>query len=342
LNLGFLGFIAAQALLLSRRSVRAYERFEALSYELEAANSQLEARVKDRTIELEHASERIRSLNRRLEAENARMGSELSVTRRLQELLLPTASELQQVRHELVPLDIAAISLPASEVGGDYYDVLPFADKLLIGIGDVTGHGLESGMVMLMTQMGVRTLLEANHHNPVDILSILNRSLYKNVMRMQAHKSLSLALLSYHYDASQATGKLTVSGQHETLLLFGADGTLSYVDTLELGFPLALEEDIRPFLAQMTLLLEPGAGVAVFSDGITEAPNPQGTLYGLSRLAEVISQHWHAPARSIRDAVLGDVYRFINDTTDVPVDVVRILHDQNVEDDITLLIVKQH
>jgi sigma-B regulation protein RsbU (phosphoserine phosphatase) len=197
-------------------------------------------------------------------------------------------------------------------------------------------------MVMLMTQMGVRTLLEANHHNPVDILSILNRSLYKNVMRMQAHKSLSLALLSYHYDASQATGKLTVSGQHETLLLFGADGTLSYVDTLELGFPLALEEDIRPFLAQMTLLLEPGAGVAVFSDGITEAPNPQGTLYGLSRLAEVISQHWHAPARSIRDAVLGDVYRFINDTTDVPVDVVRILHDQNVEDDITLLIVKQH
>lgn len=342
LNLGFLGFIAAQALLLSRRSVRAYERFEALSYELEAANSQLEARVKARTLELEHASERIRSLNRRLEAENARMGSELSVTRRLQELLLPAASELQQVRSELIPLDIAAMSLPASEVGGDYYDVLPFADKLLIGMGDVTGHGLESGMVMLMTQMGVRTLLEANHHDPVDILTILNRSLYKNVMRMQAHKSLSLVLLSYHYDASQATGKLTVSGQHETLLLFAADGTLSCVDTLELGFPLALEEDIRPFLAQMTLRLEPGAGVVVFSDGITEAPNPQGTLYGLSRLAEVIGQHWHAPAKSIRDAVLGDVYRFINDTPDIPADVVRILHDQDVEDDITLLIVKQH
>jgi len=341
LNLGFLGFIAAQALLLSRRSVRAYERFETLSYELEAANNQLEARVKDRTRELEHASERIRRLNRRLEAENARMGSELGVTRRLQELLLPAASELQQVRHEVVPLDIAAVSVPASEVGGDYYDVLPFDDKLLIGIGDVTGHGLESGMVMLMTQMGVRTLLEANHRDPVDILTILNRSLYKNVMRMQANKSLSLALLTYHYDASQATGHLTISGQHETLLFFAADGALTCVDTLELGFPLALEEDISPFLAQLTVVLEPGAGVAIFSDGISEAPNTRGSLYGITRLAEVISRHWHAPAKIIREAVLGEVYGFINNTTDVPTDVIHALHDQNVEDDITLLIIKQ-
>jgi len=341
LNVGFLGFIAAQALLLSRRSVRAYERFETLSYELEVVNGQLEARVKARTIELEHASERIHTLNQRLAAENARMGSELSITRRLQELLLPTRQELEHVRTAGIPLDIAATSLPASEVGGDYYDVLPFDDHLLIGIGDVTGHGLESGMVMLMTQMGVRTLLDANYRNPLDILQILNRSLYKNVMRMQANKSLTLALLRYHYDAHHQKGHLSISGQHETFLLFAADGTLTCVDTLELGFPLALEEDISPFLASTTAVLEAGAGVVAFSDGITEAPNLAGELYGMHRLADVIGQHWHAPAATIRDAVVSDVYRFINDTNDLPNDVIRALHDQNVEDDITLLVVKQ-
>ena len=83
------------------------------------------------------------------------MESELDVTRKLQKMVLPGADEMRQID----ALDIASYMSPATEVGGDYYDVLRHGDKIKIGIGDVTGHGLESGILMLMTQTAVRTLM---------------------------------------------------------------------------------------------------------------------------------------------------------------------------------------
>ena len=57
----------------------------------------------------------------------------------------------------MADLDIAGFMKPADEVGGDYYDVLQSNGRVVFGIGDVTGHGLESSMLMLMVQMAVRT-----------------------------------------------------------------------------------------------------------------------------------------------------------------------------------------
>ena len=86
---------------------------------------------------------------------------------------------------------------PADEVGGDYYDILQQDGKVKIGIGDVTGHGLESGMLMIMVQTATRVLLESNLADPVKFLDILNRSLYKNVQRMKSDKNLTLSILDY-------------------------------------------------------------------------------------------------------------------------------------------------
>ena len=77
------------------------------------------------------------------------------IDQRLQHMLLPTGEELQQIQ----ALDIACYMEPSDEVGGDYYDVLQHNGQIKIGIGDVTGHGLESGVVMLMTQAIVRALV---------------------------------------------------------------------------------------------------------------------------------------------------------------------------------------
>lgn len=122
----------------------------------------LEQKVEERTAELAQANAEITILNERLKADNLRMTAELDVTRRLQQMILPKQAELNAISG----LDIAGFMEPAEEVGGDYYDVLQYQDRVKIGIGDVTGHGLESGVLMIMAQTVVRSLFEGNFTNP--------------------------------------------------------------------------------------------------------------------------------------------------------------------------------
>ena len=131
--------------------------------DLEDYNRTLGQHVVERTTALAEANAEITALNTRLQAENLRLGAELEVTRELQQMLLPTPEELQQIDG----LDIACYMAPAAEVGGDYYDVLQHNGQIKIGIGDVTGHGLESGVLMLMTQAIVRALLTNGETDPV-------------------------------------------------------------------------------------------------------------------------------------------------------------------------------
>ncbi|MFS8118563.1 MAG: PP2C family protein-serine/threonine phosphatase, partial [Microcoleus sp.] len=131
------------------------------------------------------ANQEITVLNNRLKAENVRMSAELDVTRKIQQMLLPKDLELKEV----IGLDIAGFMEAAEEVGGDYYDVLQHEGRVKIGIGDVTGHGLESGVLMIMLQTAVRTLLAYNEPDPVRFLSAINSAIYDNVQRMKCDKN---------------------------------------------------------------------------------------------------------------------------------------------------------
>ncbi|HEY8380045.1 MAG TPA: HAMP domain-containing protein, partial [Nannocystis sp.] len=135
--------------------------FNQMAAEIRAYTQNLESLVEQRTAELQRANREISALNERLKEENLRLGAELDVARRLQLMVLPPERELA----ELDGLDVAGYMRPADEVGGDYYDVLRHPDGVKIGIGDVTGHGLESGVLMLMIQTAVRTLLAAEERD---------------------------------------------------------------------------------------------------------------------------------------------------------------------------------
>jgi serine phosphatase RsbU (regulator of sigma subunit) len=255
--------------------------------------------------------------NAQLQAENLRMGAELDTTRKLQHMLLPSVEEL----HQIADLDIACYMEPAAEVGGDYYDVLQHNGLIKIGIGDVTGHGLESGVLMVMTQAIVRALLTNGETNPVRFLDTLNRVLYGNVQRMGTDKNLTLALLDY------AAGDVRLSGQHEKMLVVRGDGTVEVVDTIDLGFPVALIDEIADFIQHITVRLQPGDGVVLYTDGITEAENLAGEQYGLGRLCTVVSQHWTTSAEVIKEYVVKDVYQHMG--------------TQRLYDDITLVVMKR-
>jgi serine phosphatase RsbU (regulator of sigma subunit) len=267
--------------------------------------------------ELAAANQEITVLNQRLAAENLRMSAELGVSRKLQQMLLPKEDELGQIPG----LEISGFMEPAAEVGGDYYDVLNQNGKIKISIGDVTGHGLESGVLMLMAQTATRTLLSHSETNPVKFLSTLNRTIYENVKRMGCDKSLTLALLDYH------DGKVWLSGQHEEILVIRDQGQIERIDTLTLGFPLGLEADITDLIAQAQIQLSTGDGIVLYTDGITEALNAAQECYGVERLCQVIQQHWYRSPQAIQQAVIEDVRQYIG--------------DQTVHDDITLLVLKQ-
>lgn len=277
----------------------------------------LEDTVARRTAQLATANEEITQLNERLKAENLRLGAELDIARRVQEMILPRPEELRAIP----TLDIAGYMAPADEVGGDYYDVLVEDGVATIGIGDVTGHGLESGLVMMMAQTVIRAMKEVRENDPVRFLNTVNSTLYKNVERMKVDRQLTLAILNY------ADSHLSISGQHEEVLVVRADGRLETVDTMELGMVIGLIDDIADFIAQVRVKLEPGDGVVLYTDGIPEAENEAGELYGLERLCEVIQEHWHQCAQEIQKAAIADVQGFIG--------------NYKVFDDITLLVLKE-
>ena len=263
------------------------------------------------------ANQEITVLNDRLKTENVRMSAEIDVTRKIQQMLLPKDREL----NEVVGLDISGFMESADEVGGDYYDVLQHEGRVKIGIGDVTGHGLESGVLMIMVQTAVRTLLAYNEPDPVRFLSAINSAIYDNVQRMKCDKNASLALLDYH------EGMLKLSGQHEEMIVVRCNGSVERFDTIDLGFPIGLDANIAEFVAETLVQLYSGDVVVLYTDGITEAENMEKVLYGLERLIEVIQINWQQTATDIRHAVIDDVRSHIG--------------EQKVFDDITLLVLKQ-
>jgi len=287
----------------------------------------LEEKVKKRTAQLAEANQEITTLNEQLKSENFRMSAELDVSRQLQQMLLPKEEELKQIKG----LEIAGCSAPADEVGGDYYDVLNRQGRVLIGMGDVTGHGLESGVLAIMVQTAVRTLLANNETDPVKFMTALNETIYENVQRMNCGKNLTLILLDYQpvrlpLLQHETGGILRLSGQHEELIVV-RNGKIELIDTLDFGFPIGMVDEIAEYVAQTTIPLNSGDIAVLYTDGITEAENINKEEYGLERLCEVVKLNWQKSPEEIRKIVIEDVLHYIG--------------EQKVFDDITLLVLKQ-
>ncbi len=281
----------------------------------------LEEKVEERTAQLGQANLEITELNKQLKDENLRMSAELEISRQLQQMLLPKEEELQQIEG----LDIVGFLEPADEIGGDYYDVLKSHGRVLIGIGDVTGHGLESGVLAIMAQTAVRTLLANHETDPVKFLAAINETLYENAQRMSSDKNLTLILLEYEPQAGGG-GLLRLSGQHEDPIMV-RNGIVEQVDTTELGFNIGMIENITGFVNQIEINLNPGDVVVLYTDGITEAENREKKEYGIERLSEVIQLNWQKSVNDIREAIVNDMRHFIS--------------PEKPDDDITLLVLKQ-
>lgn len=252
-----------------------------------------------------------------LKDETQRLRAEVEITQQIQAIVLPTKEELQSYPD----LDIAGMMRPADEVGGDYYDVMNIDDVVTIGIGDVTGHGLASGVIMLMAQTSIRTIAEMKVTDPQQIITILNRVLYANILRINEDRNMTLALIT------KKNNEYVVSGQHENLLVCRKDGKMERIETVDLGFYVGLLPDIEDNLKSRKFTLNPGDTLVLYSDGITEGMNQQNEQFGLERLEKCIQKYHHQSAERIVFKIIRDVYNFIEESP--------------VFDDITTLVIKQ-
>lgn len=241
------------------------------------------------------------------------MGLELNVAQEIQSTILPRPGELNLLHS----LDVSATMSPATEVGGDYYDFLVSDDRTTatIAIADVTGHGLESGI------LAVRIIHNIDNIPIEELLNILNKTLFDNAKRMGSDKCLTFLLLKY------SQGIVRIYGQHEEVILVTHNGEINIIDTFNLGFPLGLDRDISHYLGCKEIVLNPGDSLILYTDGVTEATDKFNEVYGTDRLHQVIKKNYYRSAEEIKQSIIYDLMEFIGAT--------------NIYDDITLMVVKQ-
>ncbi|MGK4003480.1 SpoIIE family protein phosphatase [Sorangium sp. So ce1036] len=233
-------------------------------------------------------------LRERLEQEKVRQES--AVAARIQTTLVPAQLEIDG-------LELCAAMKPAADVGGDYYDVLATRGGGWLGIGDVAGHGLAAGILMLMIQSMVSALARSEPEaSPAGILCAVNAAMYENVRsRLRRDEHATLLLLRYERD-----GRVTFAGAHDDIIVCSAR-TRRCVCIQSTGVFIGALPAIDAMTRDAEFVLEDGDVLVLYSDGVTEARNAHREQFGLERLCATIEAVQAAPVDAILRRILGEV-----------------------------------
>jgi phosphoserine phosphatase RsbU/P len=229
---------------------------------------------------------------------------EMELAKRIQTALLPSTKGIPGY-------ETAAVMYPAAEVGGDCYDIITTpSGELWLAVGDVSGHGVDSGLIMMMAQTSVRTMVGSCMQCPPSrMLASVNRALRENINRLGADHYMSLVLVRL------GEKDFTFAGTHQDIILYrAARREIELVPTT--GTWLGIADDIEGFLDDRTVALEPGDIMLFFSDGITEAANAEGEMFGQERLQALLARHAGLPADQIVSMIMDEVRSFCAEQTD--------------------------
>ncbi|MDX2088178.1 MAG: SpoIIE family protein phosphatase [Kofleriaceae bacterium] len=294
------------AFALSRRLSRPVDELVAFTHKVSRGtlSARAEAKgmseVKALATAMNHMVEEIEKSRDQL-AEKERLEKELEIATRIQTSMLPVSFDVHR-------MDIAAKMVPAAEVGGDYYDILPVKDGCWIGIGDVAGHGLTAGLEMMMVQSVVSALVRENPEaTPKHHLKILNQVIYDNV-RNRLHQDEHVTLTLMHC----AEGNVTFAGAHEDIILCRVGAT--QCERIATPGPwLGAMRDITRVTQDSTLELAPGDLMVLYSDGITESRGADGKEFGIDRLCDTIFAARNLTVEEIRDRIFEAVASYRQD-----------------------------
>lgn len=202
-----------------------------------------------------------------------RLQDDLATAREIQRQLLPTGAR------EVPGLDLASVYCSARELGGDFYDFLPYGEgRLAIALGDVSGKGTAAALFASLAVGILREHVIQHPCPPAEVLAMLNRRLH--AARLE---SRFIATVFSVYDAG--TRRLTLANSGGPYPILVRDGIVQSIRVG--GIPLGLYPDTE--YEEITLDLQPGDTVLFASDGILESENAQQEEFGFDRLSAVLA-----------------------------------------------------
>jgi len=233
-------------------------------------------------------------------AEQETLKREVQIAQEVQARLFP---------HELPPLETlryGGVCRAARGVGGDFYDFLSLGPgRLGIAVADIAGKGLPAALLMASLQALLRSHAPSCAHD----LGDLGRELNRHLCESSDDARFATLFFGVYEDASRSLRFLNAGHLPPLLLRRNGPGP-PCVERLESnGTVLGLFTDQT--YEQQQVVLEPGDLLAVFSDGVTDAMNAEGELFGEERLVDLVSRHWDADDTDLTKSVLEEVDRFV-------------------------------
>ncbi len=229
--------------------------------------------------------------------EKAILEEDLYLASKIHRALLP------QNVPEIDGFELDVRSLPASDIGGDYYDFIKSRDgqSIRIVIADAMGHGLPAGLLMSNLQGALR-VLSSDIESPAPLIARLNQWLCRNV---PVTKFISMVCLCIDTTGQGETRIGYANAGHVPPLVIRADGSVEQLDAT--GTVLGVHEEFD--FEQKDITLKSGDQLILYTDGITEAQNTRGEEFETDRLADFIRSHRDAPI----DIVIDDLTRTVLD-----------------------------
>ncbi|MCK4789161.1 MAG: PP2C family protein-serine/threonine phosphatase [Desulfobacteraceae bacterium] len=244
--------------------------------------------------------------------------SEMELAKRIQTALLPD-------REKIKGFEIAATMVPAKEVGGDYYDIIetPTGDRW-VTIGDVSGHGVDSGLIMMMAQTSILSKVNnSSNCKPSAVLHSVNSILRENISRLGSDHYMTM--MAIRFNGSQ----MTLAGKHQDIIIYRSALNKTEIIPTK-GTWLGIDENIGKYLEDISVGIEDGDLILLFTDGITEATDKNGEMYGQLRLEQALNQYADLPIRKLLDKVIEEVKAFQEEQLDDMTLVVIKKRDSNV------------
>jgi hypothetical protein len=242
--------------------------------------------------------------------ERERVKAEIDAANRIQAALLPLDTP------SFAGASVASHYRAASEIGGDYFDFLPQpTGEVGIAFGDVSGHGLTSGIVMAMAKSAL--LVQVGYDaSPRAVLDVLN-----DIVIRTAPKRILMTFFFGLLDPGSQTLRFSSAGHHDPYVYRAATGKLEPLSSW--GFPLGVRR--RDPFREHSVAFDTGDKLILYSDGLIEAIDDHGEPYGFERFEHTIREFGSKSADDIKKALLNSVKKFT--------------HNRPPEDDQTLVVV---
>ena len=257
---------------------------------------QLLHKYREQTTELRAANEAVEQTGRTVAQQEA-WHRELALAREIQSSLLP------QYNPTLADFDIKGRSLPAEEVGGDFYTYLPMTGgRLGLAIGDVSGKGMASALYMAIAT----SVVEAQATTSPDSAALVSQ--VNNLLYRRMHETgMNTAMLYALFDLTRR--QLRVCNAGLITPIYHQNNSFRYLETY--GLPLgAVAGEVYE---EQRIDLQPGDVLLFVTDGIVEAMNANRELYGFPRLEAVLKSCDMNNAQSVLDCVFDNVFEFMGD-----------------------------